>query len=210
MDIIKISILIAVLMLPTVASASTILTSEYDIDFSQVEWVGTSFDVDDGDTSYFFMAGKGIPQTGIVVRVIPRYGGTPLAGTTLDYICGDFSTTFVTDLNGTYWLTDGYYVDGQSVFIEGSDTWTSVGGNCSMTASGQNLTVTVYDIPTVQYTEVPSASLESIVQTTSSIIQAGFDILVLMLIITGMLFIFFLVIFTWKIFEYFIRRVRAR
>jgi hypothetical protein len=208
MDINKAGFLISLLLLTSLASAISIYTEDDDLNFEDLEWVGTSFNVITTLDEYVFLAGNGLPDGGIYFRITPVSGGTAQAGSTLAITCGEFSTTISLDSSST-WLSDEYAVR-YPLPSYGSDTWTSLGDYCILDSSGQDLQVTLYHIPETQSAPVPSSSVENIVQSISNVIQAGFDILQLMIIITGMLLLFFLIVFTWKIFEFFIRRVRAR
>jgi hypothetical protein len=210
MDINKAGILILLLMLPlTNAAGPLTIDDNRDIDFEAVEWVGTSITILDSQTRRVFLSGKGIPGEGLGIRMTPLEGSSPINTTYLTLACGDTSDTF-TGSGSPYWMSRSYATFLWPEPIDGSSTWTTSGDYCNVTAQGQSLEVTFYHIPQAQYVQVPSVPLENIVVTASGITQSAFDLLQLMLIIFAMLLLFFLIIFTWKVFEFFIRRVRAR
>jgi hypothetical protein len=210
MDINKAGILILLLMLPLANAAGPLtIDDNFDINFEDVEWVGTSVTIPDTEARHVFLSGKGIPGEGIGIRMSPTQGNSPLNNTYLTLACGNFSTDLVGNATST-WSSKSYAVILWPSIVSGSSTWSTTGDYCIATAQGQDLEVTFYHLPQAQYAQVPSVPLENIVVTASGITQAAFDLLQLMLIIFAMLLLFFLIIFTWKVFEFFIRRVRAR
>jgi len=57
---------------------------------------------------------------------------------------------------------------------------------------------------------VANRGIYDIANATENLIMAGFDIFDLIIIITGMVMLFFIVVFMWKLLEYFITRVALR
>lgn len=96
--------------------------------------------------------------------------------------------------------------------------------NCTFTAEGQDLFVSFYfplysyDIYEAQNTnttkegvfKVPNQALNNITKGMSNILNSGFELAEMLLIVSGMIIFFFVIVFVWKLIEYFASRISRR
>jgi len=133
-----------------------------------------------------------------------------------------FSYNLQTGLGQSTWLNDGYvwYVDLIGDFSVDTSDWIEQN---IFTITGQDhvhmegyIPVVTWTIPPQTCTDLengtncPNTALAGIANETENLIMSGFDIFNLMIIITGMMFLFFIIVFFWKLLEYFITRVALR
>jgi len=224
--------LLALVLMPLASSEYTIDTFGKKImPYDTAQLVGMGMKYTNATTAWIaFRSSNALEQHTLTFEIMPYFGQAP-GDTTLTVFCNYGNSTDFNLSTIASWYLEGYaYVDVQTIHNDSSfltltpqDNATQESQYCALTANGQDLFITAYASP-VAITEsskvidkydfkTPNTQLESVVGIDSNsglrgLILSGFMILNLLIIITVVYFLVIIIVFTWKIFEYFVTRLR--
>lgn len=209
------------LVLPASSLASfSIWNDDYtDLNFDTYNWYASSWHQEDEETRTFYVTGQGKLNSDTIFLRIASDNISSAVDSTIS--CYDISkNNFNVSLNPVYITNPRYKLYaipfGQyETFYTDRNNISSYMAYCSLETfsdDGNNLTVILYGSPKDKYLpsfyKSPSQPLEDIVYSVKDIIDASFDIFDLMLIVTIMMGLGFLMVFSWKTLVYMVNSIK--
>lgn len=206
---------------------SEIIDDMEDLLWSE-KFSGTTFDMADGDSIIISNVGMNEVRVGAVYAVILAKDGLGNNDTELDIECwpsSPYSINISESLGGRYWESNGYAIHTFAIRdrnpevdedrAEERPLWVST---CEIGIDGEDVLIGYYIVPRL-YPDLnfpsPNPSLEGIVgqdehSGVRDILNAGFDIFFILIIITQVVLFSIVIVFIWKMFEFFASRLRIR
>jgi hypothetical protein len=202
------------------------------LNYLDYDWYAADMAVDDGEWEILALFGNlNLDEEIVFIKIFAADGGPGASGATLDVedIYGSASydlenwqsTVFGDTYTQDTWTTAGYvWINNDVDWPEGKvyvDGYLDIGfdwlDNLNLSVSGEDIRVVAY-VPVETWTippgTYPDESMANLVIETDDILMAAFDVFQLMIIITAIVMFFFVLVFLWKIFEYFVTQARMR
>ena len=226
MDYNKNLIIIGILLLSVapIAIATPITTDDYGfqtLDYSSYDFLGYSTSLPDNTTTYiYYKTNTYLSEYNFYLKFQPANGNPPdVVNVTIG--CHNVSSYTFNISDADTWYVNQYAIvplplaTGDTVSIGELSNRTTLSNYCEILPDGQDLFVTLYVISTAEvqlpfFTAVrePSTPLADIVgrdanSGTRGLLNSGFVLMSMLIMIGGLYFITIFIIFTWKVFEYF-------
>jgi len=210
-NVVGIFALLMMLMLVPTASAfveSGALGSYFDS--NPTDAILTS--IADGDTQAFRIKTSQdlIANSPVVLLFIPA-DGTSDNDTIINFVC-TYQTTSYNMSESEYWGTFDFTFVPFPLTNLGDGTY---GDQCNITVTGEDIRMTTYIFSESQTIisdlySVPDQAMADLTEDTSDILTSVFDLMEMLLVVTALILFVFVIVFIWKLIEYFATRVSRK